>query len=138
MTPAELASRFYADVWNRRDFDVAYKIIAPDFVFRGSLGPERRGIDGFLDYVEAVHAALEGFTCTIVDLIETDDRVAARMLFRGIHRAEFFGVAASNREIEWAGAAFFTTEGGKLSELWVLGDVDAVKRQLGEGRGGPF
>ncbi|GKX32466.1 MAG: hypothetical protein MnENMB40S_00840 [Rhizobiaceae bacterium MnEN-MB40S] len=33
--------------------------------------------------------------------------------------------------IEWSGAAFFTVRQEQLAELWVLGDVDAVKRQLG-------
>ena len=26
---------------------------------------------------------------------------------------------------------FFTTDGHRITELWVLGDVDTVKRQLG-------
>jgi hypothetical protein len=35
----------------------------------------------------------------IDDLIESNLCVAARMRFRGIHRGEFFGVPASDREI---------------------------------------
>lgn len=136
--PKALVECFYADVWNGRDFDVAHNIIAPDFRFRGSLGPEKKGIDGFFEYVEAVHAALGNYTCIIKDLVITDDRVAARMTFRGTHQAEFFGVAATRREIEWAGAAFFTVSGNKLSHLWVLGDVDAVKQQLGASSVGQF
>jgi len=136
--PKTLVESFYADVWNRRDFDVAHKIIAADFRFRGSLGPEKKGIDGFLEYVDAVHTALGNYTCMINDLVLTDDRAAARMTFRGTHQAEFFGVASTNREIEWAGAAFFTVSGDKLSHLWVLGDVDAVKQQLGASPVGQF
>ncbi|MBV7393141.1 ester cyclase [Mameliella sediminis] len=138
MTPKDLVERFYADVWNRRDHDTARDIIASDFRFRGSLGPEKRGLAGFLDYVDDVHAALGNYTCTIEDMVCTGDRVAARMTFRGKHRGTFFGVAPTHKEIEWAGAAFFTIAKGKLSELWVLGDVDAVKRQLGAVPGSPF
>lgn len=129
--PRALVESFYADVWNRRDTARARAIIASDFRFRGSLGPERHGIEGFLAYVAAVHAALGDYTCIIKDLIATPERVAARMVFRGIHRAEFFGVPATFRTIEWSGAAFFTIRDGRLSELWVLGDVDAVRQQLG-------
>lgn len=136
--PKTLVESFYADVWNRRDFAVARNIIAADFRFRGSLGPEKKGIDGFLEYVDAVHAALGNYTCIINDLVLTNDRVAARMTFRGIHQAKFFGVAPTNREIEWAGAAFFTVSRDKLSHLWVLGDVDAVKKQLGGTSVGQF
>ena len=47
MTPSQLVERFYEDVWNQRDFDVAQDIIAEDFRFRGSLGPENAGLAGF-------------------------------------------------------------------------------------------
>ena len=72
--------------------------------------------------------------CVIEDLITTEDRAAARMTFKGKHRGEFFGVAATGRQIAWAGAAFFTVHGNRITDLWVLGDIDSVKLQLvGEG-----
>jgi steroid delta-isomerase-like uncharacterized protein len=133
--PKALVESFYADVWNRRDTARAHKIIASGFRFRGSLGPGRQGVEGFLTYVDAVLAALRDYTCIIRDLIETPQRVAARMTFRGIRQSEFFGVPATRRTIEWSGAAFFTIRDGQLSELWVLGDIDAVKTQLGSATG---
>ena len=128
--PAELVESFYNDVWNNRDFAAAHRIIAADLRFRGSLGSEKVGIAGFLDYVDAIHAALGDYTCIIRDLIENADRVAARMTFKGRHRGEFFGVAPTGMEIEWAGAAFFTIRDGQIADIWVLGDVDTLKQQL--------
>ncbi len=127
----ELVERFYHEVWNRQDEDVAREILHPDFVFRASLGPERRGPDGFINYMQSVHAALGGYVCIIDDLIDAGERAAARMTFRGTHQAPFFGVDATGREITWAGGAFFRTDGRQIVELWVLGDIDAVKQQLG-------
>jgi steroid delta-isomerase-like uncharacterized protein len=129
-----LVERFYHQVWNRADEAAARDILDADFRFRASLGPERRGPDGFIDYLRAVHAAVGGFTATIEQLIATDDRAAARMMFRGTHRAKFFGVEGSGRAIQWSGAAFFTMRGGRIAELWVLGDVDGIKRQLAPDR----
>jgi len=43
----------------------------------------------------------------------------------------FFGMPPTGREIVWTGAAFFHIIGLQIVSLWVLGDVDAVKRQLG-------
>ncbi|MBK5923726.1 hypothetical protein CCR90_07985 [Rhodovulum sulfidophilum] len=137
-TSTKLVESFYNDVWNKRDFRVAHEIISTDFRFRGSLGPEKRGIDGFLEYVEAVHKALENYTCVIEDLVCSEDRAAARMIFRGTHQSEFFGVSCTGKDIEWAGAAFFGVSDGKLSKLWVLGDLDAVKQQLGAPTVGRF
>ncbi|GKX32468.1 MAG: hypothetical protein MnENMB40S_00860 [Rhizobiaceae bacterium MnEN-MB40S] len=137
-TPRDLVESFYDDVWNRRDVDAARRILAPDFRFRGSLGPEKRGLDGFVTYLDAVHTALGGFTCIIEDLVETPGRAAARMLFRGVHQGELFGAPATGKMIEWSGAAFFTVRQEQISELWVLGDVDAVKWQLGPAAASDF
>ena len=129
-TPGQLVERFYNVVWNRADEAEARLILDADFRFRASLGPELRGPGGFIAYLRAVHAALENFICTVDDVIETPDRAAARMSFRGVHRDKFFGVAPTGREIRWTGAAFFRIRDGKITELWVMGDVDSVKRQL--------
>jgi predicted ester cyclase len=130
-TATDLVRRFYDDVWNHQDEAAAREILHADFRFRGSLGPELRGVDGFIDYLRAIHRALGSYTCIVDDLVATTDRAAARMRFRGIHRARFFGVEATGREIIWAAGAFFTTDGKQIVALWVVGDVDSVKRQLG-------
>jgi steroid delta-isomerase-like uncharacterized protein len=130
VTARALVERFYDVVWNKADEQGAREILDPNFIFRASLGPELREPDGFIVYLRSVHAALENFTCTIEDLLATEDRAAAKMRFTGTHRAKFFGIEATGRLIAWSGAAFFTVRGGRISELWVLGDVEAVMRQL--------
>lgn len=128
---AQLVERFYHELWNRADEAVAREILHPEFRFRASLGPERLGPEGFIAYMRSVHAALADYRCEIEELLTTEHEAAAKMRFVGRHQAPFFGVEATGREIEWAGAAFFKTDGERITELWVLGDIDAVKRQLG-------
>jgi predicted ester cyclase len=129
-TPSDLVERFYNVVWNEANEAEARKILDPNFRFRASLGPELRGPDGFIAYMRTLRMALENFVCTIEELIETPDRAAARVSFRGTHRGTFFGMAPTGRGIRWNGAAFFKTSGETITELWVLGDVEAVRRQL--------
>jgi predicted ester cyclase len=128
---AELVETFYYDLWNAANEAVAWEILHPDFRFRASLGPEKIGPVGFIEYMRQIHAALAGFQCTIHEMLESGERVAARMRFRGIHSGIFFGMPPTGREIVWSGAAFFHIIGLQIASLWVLGDVDAVKRQLG-------
>ena len=130
-----LVERFYADIWNRQDFVVADEILAPDFRFRGSLGSETVGIPAFLDYVQSVHAALADYRCIIEELVIDDNVAAARMTFTGIHRGPLFGVAATGKPVSWVGAAFFKFAQAHIVSLWVLGDIDGLKRQLGAGHG---
>lgn len=133
ITPTRLIETFYHRVWNHADEAAARDILHPDFRFRGSLGPEKRGLDGFISYLRQIHAALAGYTCNIEEIIEEGARAAVRLRFAGVHQGPFFGMAATGREIAWTGAAFFGTAEGRITELWVLGDVDAVKVQLGLG-----
>jgi predicted ester cyclase len=128
---SRLVTIFYDQLWNKADESVAQEILHAEFRFRGSLGPVRNGPNAFIDYQHSVRAALADFRCIVDELICTDTRAAARMTFTGRHRGPFFGVPATANAIQWAGAAFFTTDRRQITELWVLGDVDAVKRQLG-------
>ena len=134
LTAAELVERFYHRVWNTADETEARRILASGLRFRGSLGPELRGPDGFIAYMRSVHEALDGFTCQIEEVIAAVDRAAARMNFHGRHRGIFFGIAPSGQEIRWSGAAFFKTRDGKIMELWVLGDIEGIRQQLEQRR----
>jgi predicted ester cyclase len=127
----QLVERFYHEVWNRADEETAREILAPDFRFRGSLGPEKHGPEGFITYMRLIHAALANYTCEIEELLEDGPRAASRMRFSGLHRGPLFGIPATGRQIAWSGAAFFETDGTRITALWVLGDVDSVKCQLG-------
>ncbi len=136
--PQFLVERFYSELWNRADENVAREILDEDFRFRGSLGPEHRGRNGFIEYMRAIHVALADYTCLIEDIVVEKDRAAARMIFRGRHQAPFFGVAATGKIVQWAGAAFFRMGNSRISELWVLGDIDSLKRQLESGASTTF
>jgi steroid delta-isomerase-like uncharacterized protein len=133
-----LVERFYGDIWNRRDCAVAGEILTADFRFRGSLGSETVGVPAFLAYVDSVHGALGGYHCVIEELIASNDRASARMTFAGQHRAPLFGVPATGRNVSWAGAAFFAIAQGRITSLWVLGDIEGLKRQLGASGDSPF
>jgi steroid delta-isomerase-like uncharacterized protein len=126
-----LVESFYADVWNRGDLSVIPALLQEDFTFRGSLGAERRGHAGFAEYVATVRGALAGYRCEILDLVAEERRAFARMRFSGLHVGPFLGRAPSGQRIEWLGAALFTLgDDGRVADLWVLGDTQALDAQL--------
>jgi predicted ester cyclase len=132
-----LIEDFYFKVWNRGDEDVAREILAPALSFRASTGPVKSGVPEFIDYVRLVRGALSDYECIIEDLVTEGDRAFAKMLFRGRHTGRFFGVEPTGRELAWVGAALFRFSGGRISSIWVLGDVDGLKVQLGLARPTP-
>ena len=46
----------------------------------------------------------------------------------------FLGYPATFKRVQWVGAALFRVDGNKVSDLWVLGDLDALREQLSEGK----
>jgi predicted ester cyclase len=126
----EIVRKFYEAIWNNADKDVIQDLICEDFILRGSLGPTHRGHKGFKLYMDFVRGALGNYRCEIIDMIAEGDKLYARMLYSGIHRGELFGYAATNGKLKWDGVAVFTFDQGKISELWVLGDVLSVMKQL--------
>ena len=121
---------FYAEIWDKKNFDEIPRVLHEDVSFRGSLGQVKHGHDGFKDYVNAVHAGLSDYTCTIDDLVVQPGKVFARMTFAGIHSADFMGYPATGKRVSWAGAALFSFSGDKVSDIWVLGDLKSLEAQL--------
>ncbi len=129
-TSRRLIERFYGRVWNEWDGDVAREILSPDIVFRGSLGVDVRGHDGFLGYVALIRAAFPDFHNKIEEIIAEDAHAAARLTYSGTHKGELFWTPATGRAITYAGAAFFRFSDGKIAEIWVLGDRMALMEQI--------
>lgn len=122
--------RFYEKIWNDRDKSAIPAVLHRDLTFCGSLGEQRRGHDEFAAYVEMVHAALDDYRCIIEDLVVEPPKAFARMTFQGTHAHEFLGYAPTGKPVRWAGAALFTFEGEKISDVWVLGDLKGLESVL--------
>ncbi|MEJ1976897.1 MAG: hypothetical protein WDN49_13100 [Acetobacteraceae bacterium] len=133
-----LVERFYHEAWNKADEAIARAILHADFRFRASLGPGA-------DRAGRIHRLHALDPCRLGGLhLHHRGPGGSRSAGGGPHALSghpsrpVFGVPATGREIAWAGASFFMTDGCQITELWVLGDVDAVKQQLGAGAGTLF
>ncbi len=131
----ETVRRFYGEIWEDHDKSAIPELLAEDFTFRGSLGQEWRGHQGFATYLDFVHEVFAEFACEILETVSEGERVFARMRFSGRHRRELLGVAPSGRRVAWEGAALFRFRDGKIADLWVLGDIQGLLEQL-RGPGG--
>lgn len=126
----DLVVRFYAELWNRWDDAAVNEVLAEDFVFRGSLGTETVGREGWRGYRDTVREGAPDFHNEVLDLVCAGNRAAARLRYSGHHMGPLAGIPATGRRFEYAGAAFFTSQAGKLTAAWVLGDLAGLRRQL--------
>lgn len=125
-----LVRRFYADLWNRWDDTGVDRILSDGFVFRGSLGTETVGRDGWLEYRDGVRAGAEDFHNQVITLVVDGRAAAARLLYTGTHTGPLADLPATGRRFAYAGAAFFTSDGERLTSAWVLGDLADLRAQL--------
>lgn len=125
-----LVHRYYEELWNGWQLDLADEILAPDLRFRGSLGTSVETRDEFLGYLLGIRQAMPDFHNEIELLVAQDDAAAARLTYSGTHEGELFGVAGSGHRISYQGAAFFHIADDVIGEIWTLGDMSAVRRQL--------
>jgi len=126
----EQVRKFYELIWNNYDKETIPEVLDESFKFRGSLGSEKQGHAGFIEYLDMVHAALTDYRCEINELVSEGSKVFAKMKFSGIHQGEFMGVNPTGRKLVWDGAALFKFKNGKAVSLWVLGDIESLKAQL--------
>ena len=121
---------FYDRIWNAGALDAANDLLATDFAFRGSPGPETYGRTAFCDYVRSVRTALANYRCDILDCVTEGEKVFAKMRFSGTHVGVFRGFQPSGKTVQWLGAALFRTQAHRIVQLWVLGDLAALDETL--------
>lgn len=86
------APTIYERIWNAGDLDAVVHLLTEDFLFRGSLGSEHRGRDGFADYVRSVRNAQ--LPVRVLECVTQDNRAFAKMRFSGVHTRDFRGYFA--------------------------------------------
>lgn len=122
--------RFYEGMWNRWDDSLVEAVLAEDFLFRGSLGVEVVGHQGWREYRDAVRAGSSDFFNEIVSMVIEGDRAAARLEYSGTHDGPLLDLPATGRRFRYSGAAFFVAGRGQLLSGWVLGDLRTLETQL--------
>jgi len=125
-----LIHRFYNDMWNEFDKTVFGEILDPQIHFRGSLGQTKVGFGQFGDYVDYIQAFASDFHNEVVSTITEGNKTFARLSYTGTHQGEIFGLAPTGRRFDYSGAAVFTFSENHISEVWVLGDIHGLTRQL--------
>jgi hypothetical protein len=90
---SNLVERFYGELWNKWNDPAAEDTLSAGFAFRGSLGQETLGRDGWRRYRDLVRAGSADFCNEIVALVCDGQRAAARLRYTGTHTGVLLGPA---------------------------------------------
>jgi steroid delta-isomerase-like uncharacterized protein len=126
-----LIRRYYEELWNGWQLDLAESLIASDIRFRGSLGIAVEGREGFKQYMARVRAAFPDFHNTVEELIADGDTVAAHLTYRATHTGTLFQLRPTGRGVTYSGLALFHIKAGLIARGVVIGDTWGLLQQLG-------
>jgi steroid delta-isomerase-like uncharacterized protein len=126
-----IIDRYYKELWNQWWYDLIPELLSPEIVFRGSLGVDVRGHEGFRGYMQTVQRAFPDFHNTIEQVIAQNERIAVRLTYRGTHSGPLFGHPATGKRVEYSGIALFRVADTVIREGFVLGDTVALWKQIG-------
>jgi hypothetical protein len=95
-TIGNLVERFYSELWNRWNDMAVEDTLSPAFRFRGSLGQQTSGREGWRRYRDLVRAGSADFCNEIVELVCDGLRAAARLRYTGTHTGVLLGLPRSH------------------------------------------
>ncbi|HMD89955.1 MAG TPA: ester cyclase [Anaerolineaceae bacterium] len=127
-----LFSRWFEELWNKKNYAITRELVANEFVAHGAGGQDiKQGPDGVADMVKIWHQAFPDGHMTMDDITTEGEMSAIRMTFRGTHTGEFYGVPASNKKIEVTSIGIDRVVNGKISEGWGELNMLGMMQQMG-------
>jgi len=67
---------------------------------------------------------------SVITMVSEGDTIAVKALYNGRHTGKLFDYEPSNNKIVYNGASFFKINDGKIVDIWVLGDLKNLTKQL--------
>ena len=127
-----IVRRFYDEVWNGGDVDVAVEIFADDYV-RHDLRPTKApsGGAGMAAIARTFRSAFPDLRMEVDVLLAEDDLVAARWTSSGTFTGPWADVAPTGRRATFSGVNIFRFAGGRVVELWNHRDDLGLMQQVG-------
>lgn len=121
--------RYFEQVLNEQRHDLVEEFLTENIELHGSgLAP---GLEVVKQWLAMFAAAFpDGYT-TIADMVAEDDKVIARTVFNGTHKAEMQDIPATGKIVNIPGIIIFRMDNGKIAEGWLVSDNLGMMQQLG-------
>ncbi|MBU1215895.1 ester cyclase [bacterium] len=129
-TNKQIVTSYYENLWNKQDKSYVDKLLHDDIVFRGSLNIETRGKKEFLDYFDTIIKGIPNLYHSVEIMVSEGSFVTTRTLYNGTHSGELAGFKPTGNHIVYYGASFFKMKDEKIIDIWVLGDLNSLYKQL--------
>ena len=118
----------YDAVTNRHDPDAIRAQVTSDFFDHAANAAMTA--DDVIAHSKALHATFGEMNASVETIIAEGDTVAARVVWRGVHRGPWRGIAPTGKRIEFRGMTFWRIRDGRIAERWAEVDFASLEKQL--------
>ncbi|TCN42469.1 SnoaL-like polyketide cyclase [Rhodococcus sp. SMB37] len=131
--PAELREKFRAivDAITSGDLGAFDPLVRLDMVDHNPVPAQGDGRPGLKFWARELHEAIPDLTASIEDTVVENDKLAARVFFRGTHRGDFLNIAASGEYVEFETFFILRFVDGLVVEWWDASNTGRALRSLG-------
>ena len=120
------------DAWNTKMDEKIIQLYSPDYEGEDLTGSKKRsGIEGVKDWLNRVLHAFPNIHYTLIDHVESGDRLVLHWLAEGNHHGSFLKIPASGKQVRINGISILRIENGKIREGKLFWDLAGVLRQIG-------
>jgi steroid delta-isomerase-like uncharacterized protein len=126
-----IVRRFFEEVGNQGNLDLAGEIFAADVVDHTAPPGQAPGLEGVKHNLAIFRTAFPDVRLTIEELFAEGDRVVARYTARATQTGEFFGIPPTGKQVTVTGISLSRIANGKIVEQWGNQDDLGMLQQLG-------
>lgn len=124
-----LVRRYWDEVVNLGKLDVIDEICAPDYVLHAP-DHDVHGPEGVRQQLADYRAAFPDLHAEVVDEVAEGEKVVQRVVARGTHRGELFGIPPTEKTVTITGIVISRVAVGKIVEEWEVIDLLGVLQQV--------
>jgi steroid delta-isomerase-like uncharacterized protein len=129
-TNKKLIKKYFHEVWNQGNFDLAFEIISPEFKTRFK-NNNLSGAEALIYIIKERRKAFSDIKFTIKRIIAEQELVFVQYSFTGKHIGEFWGLPISNKKIHYQGIGMFKIVHNKILGIGSIRDELSLLQQIG-------
>ena len=126
-----IVRRIFDEVWGKGQVALLAQLYTTDVCDHLPLPGQPRGVEGQRWFVEMMRRAIPDMHITLDRVVGEGDFVTDYWTCTGTHKGEMMGMPATNKKFTISGSSMSRFSGGKISEIWALGDMLGMLQQLG-------
>lgn len=83
-----------------------------------------------ISHSAAMHVTFGEFSAAAESIVAEGDMVAARVVWRGVHKGPWRGIQPTGKRFEFRGMTFWRIRDGRIAERWAEVDFASLEKQL--------